>query len=92
MSDLTFFQCDAVGVDGTTRVAVQRRPEGTYEARVGIALLGVTNVPIASLRDANPFDPDFPDNYARGEGATETAALEALKRSLRETANMLWEV
>ena len=85
----TFINCAIIGVSGTTRVAVQRRPDGKLAARVGIALLGTTQVPIEALRDANPFDDDFPDNYAEGVGATEAEALTDLKRACREIADGL---
>lgn len=86
---LTFINCATIGVSGTTRVAVQRRPDGQIEARVGIALLGTTQVPVESLKDMNPFDDDFPDNYAGGVGATEAEALAALKQNCREIADGL---
>jgi hypothetical protein len=89
-SPYTFFQCDHIGVAGTTPVVVRRHGDGTYEARVGIALMGLTNMPLNELANANPFDDDFYDNYANGHAATERAAIEALKRDMKSLADTLW--
>lgn len=61
-----------------------------WEARVGIALLGVSNRPVEALRDACPFDDDFNDNFARGTGQTEEASLEALRARMESLAESLW--
>ena len=88
---IRFFQCENIGVSGTTPVAVQMRDDGLFEARVGIALLGYTNMTKEALELCNnPFDPNFHDNYAVGIGRTEGQAIEKLKQDMKETADSLW--
>jgi hypothetical protein len=59
-----------------------------WEARVGIAILG-DSAP-TTTRESNPFDRDFRDNFARGFGTSEDAAIVALKLDLKRTADSLW--
>lgn len=84
------YQCSHIGVSGTTQVHVKRLQNGTYEARVGIAILGSTNMPWDDLKGANPFDDSFQDNFAVGIGDTEEAALSDLKSDMAKTADTLW--
>jgi hypothetical protein len=90
--DFAFFQCDHIGVAGTTRVVVKQHPDGAYEARVGVAIMGGTNMKAEDLENANPFDkpPAFYDNYASGVGDTREAAIEAMKVDMRSIADSLW--
>lgn len=88
----TVYQCDHIGVAGTTKLYVQKHDDGTYEARIGIAIMGTTNMEWDELKSANPFDATFRDNYAAGKGATEEGAIAALKRDMRETADSLWNI
>lgn len=88
----TIYPCDHIGVAGTTKLFVQKHDDGTYEARIGIAIMGTTNMEWDELENANPFDADFHDNYADGKGATEEEAIAALKRDMRETADSLWSI
>lgn len=90
MSDeFTAFLCTSIGVAGTTRVFV-RKVADHYVARVGIAIMGSTNRKDEDLKDADPFDEHFNDNYAEGTGNTEAEAIEDLKRDIRETSETLW--
>lgn len=79
-------QCSSMGVSGTTDVHVRETAEG-YEARVGIALLGMVNNPGGP---DNPFHPEFNDNYASGVGATEEEAINAMKRDMQSISDSLW--
>lgn len=86
----SFFHCDCIGVAGTTPVVVRKHGDGTYEARVGIAIMGGTNMPLEELAGKNPFDDDFYDNYAQGHAATEEAAITAMKRDMRSIADSVF--
>lgn len=87
---VTVYRCSHVGVSGTTAVHLKRLPDGTYEARVGIAILGSTNMPWDDLKDANPFDDTFQDNFAVGVGASEEEAIADLKADIHKTADSIW--
>jgi hypothetical protein len=93
MSEETvLYQCSHIGVAGTTPVHVMRMADGTFKARVGIAIMGSTNMDEAGF-DAcghNPFHPEFRDNWAEGDGATEEEAIEALKSDMRQTSDSIW--
>ena len=86
-------QCSHIGVAGTTPVHVKRMDDGTFKARCGIAIMGATNMDEAGFEACghNPFHPEFYDNWAEGDGATEEEALAALKADMRQTADGLWE-
>lgn len=90
MSDYGCYVC-APGLSGTTPVTIQKTEAG-YEARMGIALFGYTNLDEEGLRKAqyNPFHEDFHDNYVSGKGATEEEAIEALKKDRHEMHESLW--
>lgn len=90
MSNITAFVCADVGVSGTTKVFVKETSPGEFEARVGIALLGITNMEAEKLKDANPFDEDFHDNYAHGVGKTQQEAIEEMKKDIGKIADSLW--
>mgnify|MGYP001586671138 FL=1 len=89
MSEVMAFTCRDIGVSGTTKVYVQQW-ETEFEARVGIALLGCTNMKDSELENANPFAQDFRDNYARGVGKTQEEALENLKKEVGRLSEMLF--
>lgn len=86
------FQCSHIGVAGTTPVHVRRMADGTFKARCGIAIMGSTNMDEAEFEACgyNPFHPEFQDNWAEGDGATEEEALANLKTDMRQTADSLW--
>jgi hypothetical protein len=96
---MNFYICQNVGVSGTTRVVTLKIQEGgrfgdsdvpdVWEARVGIAILGYSAP--TTTQESNPFDGDFQDNFARGFGTSEEAAVIALKLDLKRTADSLWE-
>ncbi len=92
MSDpeITAFHCTSIGVAGTTQVFVKKLADGTFEARVGIAILGGTNMKAEELEKANPFDESFRDNYATGTGKTQQEALDALVADMKKTSESLW--
>jgi len=87
---VTIHQCSHIGVAGTTAVHVKKLPDGTYEARVGIAIMGYTNMSLDALEFANPFDDTFQDNFAQGLGTTEEAALTDLRADMNKTADSIW--
>lgn len=89
MDEYTVFNCSTIGVAGTTKVFVRKVGE-QFVARVGIAILGSTNMKAAELVDANPFDDSFEDNYAEGIGATQEAALLDMKRDMGDIAESIW--
>jgi hypothetical protein len=88
--NIVAFHCTSIGVAGTTRVFVKEIGPMKFEARVGIAIMGSTNRNDDGLALANPFDEDFHDNYAKGEGATRELALEALKLDMKKIADDIW--
>lgn len=89
------FECAHVGVAGTTKVHVHHvqtargKVRDIFEARVGIAIMGVTANPKTN-EDSDPFSSSFRDNYARGFGTTEEEALEALREDIKTTTDSLW--
>ncbi len=89
--NLTVFQCSHIGVSGTTPVIVrQTGPE--CEARMGFALFGSSNMSDAEFEACgfNPFHDDFHDNYVRGMGASQDAAIAALKVELDQLSESIW--
>lgn len=89
---ITYYHCDShMGVSGTTRLAIKKHSNG-YEARIGIALLGSTNMDEEDFRACNydPFHPEFHDNYATGIGRTEEQAIERLKADMNSIADSIW--
>jgi hypothetical protein len=93
MSDeIKVYHCQHIGVAGTTAAHVKRKDDGTYEARIGIALMGATNMDEEGFKACNydPFHERFYDNYAAGDGATEEEAIAAMKADMRSLANSLW--
>lgn len=90
--EIVVHKCSHIGVAGTTPVHVKRMEDGTYVARVGIAIMGSTNMDDAGFEACgyNPFHHEFYDNFAEGRGATESDALEELKADMHQTADSLW--
>ena len=91
------FVCDNIGIAGTTPVMVKenetRVPEHReFEARMGIALMGQTNMDEAGFAKANndPFNYHFHDNYVRGVGKTKEEAVENMKLDAKEMTASLW--
>jgi hypothetical protein len=87
-----YFVDTNIGVSGTTRLAIRKNPDGTYEARMGMAIMGTTNMDEEGFRkaDYDPFHELFHDNYCKGVGPTEEAALAALKLDVKGLADSLW--
>lgn len=86
------FQCSHIGVSGTTPVHVKQLEDGTFKARVGIAVMGFTNMDESGFEACghNPFHPEFNDNWAEGTGPTEEAAIAAMKAEMRDLADSMW--
>lgn len=91
--DIKVYHCEHIGISGTTDVHVQKT-EDRYEARMGIALFGMTNMDAEGfeLCNSNPFHPKFHDNYVSGKGVTEEEAIENIKNDMKETHKGLWEI
>ena len=89
---MTGIACENIGVNGTTPVHIIQHDDGTFEARVGIAIMGSTNMDEQGFLKCgyNPFHEDFHDNYACGTGKTKEEAIEALKKDISDTTNSLW--
>lgn len=85
--------CENIGVSGTTKCHVIQAKNGEYEARIGIAIMGSTNMNDKQFKEAeyNPFHDKFRDNYAYGIGETEELAITAMKNNMRSIANSLWD-
>lgn len=83
--------CQNVGVSGSTPCVVRQTGE-EFEARMGIALLGDTQMSEDEFKkcDYNPFHDDFNDNFVSGKGDTEQEAIEAMKLDLKKMTDMLW--
>lgn len=90
----TAFLCSALGISGTTKVFVRETVNDNYDpmftARMGIAVFGVTQRKDPGLSEANPFDPDFGDNFAEGIGNTEIQALADLKQDVDDLSKTLF--
>ena len=83
--------CSHVGVSGTTDVVTRQNSNGTWEARVGVSMIGTTNMEWEDIeRINNPFSDEWEDNFARGTGATEAEAIDALKKDVQSLADSLW--
>lgn len=89
-NEVQIFTCGHIGVAGTTDVHVTKISADEYQARVGIALIGSTNMSEEELEGANPFDDTFHDNYASGNGATVEAAIAAMKLDMNKISDSLW--
>lgn len=88
---IRYYECSHIGVSGTTGIAIRKTPEG-FEARMGFALMGQTNMNEEEFRacDYNPFHEEFHDNYVKGTGATEEEAMAAMKNDLHDISESLW--
>lgn len=89
--ETTRFKCEHIGVAGTTDVHVKKLPDGKFEARCGIAIMGSTQMDEAGFKASNydPFHDKFYDNFACGIGATEAESLEALKTDMKSTSDCI---
>lgn len=86
-----YIACSTPGMAGTTPLMVKKTEDG-FEARRGFALFGSTNMSDEQFKacDYNPFHEDFHDNYHRGIGETEEAAVEALKKDASDMYEHIW--
>lgn len=82
------------GCSGTTPVWIRVDRDGSFEARVGFALMGMTNMEESEFEACgyNPFHPEFRDNYAIGKGSSEEEALADLESEMKKTGDSLWAI
>lgn len=76
----------STAIKGITNLVIQKQlinNEWLYVARIGIAILGSVN--FEQCINANPFDPDYHDNYIEGKGLTKE---EAINNILSEQENL----
>lgn len=92
--EITLYKCTNIGVAGTTDVHVKKLPDGKFEARCGVAIMGATNMDEAGFKACNydPFHSEFYDNTAFGIGTTEAEALDALRADMSSIAVSLWAI
>ena len=92
-SKATGFICENIGVSGTTPCRVRECADG-YEARMGFALMGATNMDEDGFKaaDYDPFHEKFYDNYASGKGKTVEEAIESMKKDLKDMGDSLWAI
>lgn len=92
MTESTIFLCKNIGVSGSTDCHVKELPEGKFEARMGFAVMGMTQMDEADFERCahNPFHEEFFDNYASGIGDTQEAAIAEMKKHLNEIDEGLW--
>ena len=104
--DYSFFHCKDIGIAGTTPVVIKElsdkeRTQGLkagdtrrkkYEARMGVAIMGATNLNEKQMRLAefNPFHDKWYDNYASGFGNTHEEAIADLKKDKAKLAESLF--
>lgn len=90
-NEIRCYICPTPGLSGTTPVTIKKSPEG-FEARMGFALFGSTNMDEDGFRAAqyNPFHDLFHDNFASGKGTTEQEAIDALKKEIADIHESLW--
>jgi hypothetical protein len=81
-----------IGLNGTTPVVVTEI-DGKFEARVGIALFGSTNMTEEQMdaADRNPFSDRWMDNFCRGTGATKEEAIAALEKDFDSLYESIWD-
>lgn len=80
-----------LGVRGTTPIVIKVTHctiSAEYEARMGFAIMGSVN--FDECIDANPFDPNFCDNYVSGRGNSREEAINNLKKELRGNSDALF--
>lgn len=77
----------ALAFSGTTKIHI-RFQDGQYEARVGFAVMGHTNMDEWEYQacGCNPFHPDFNDNYASGVAPTRRKALYLLVCEMKDNS------
>lgn len=80
-----------IGLNGTTPVTV-KEIDGKFEARVGIALFGSTNMTEEQMDAAgrDPFSEKWMDNFCRGVGETRDDAIAALQKDYETLYESIW--
>lgn len=83
--------CSNIGVSETTSHRMKYDGE-QYEVRVGIAILGMSDMNDDEMREArfDPFHENWHDNYASGKGSTKDEAVENMHKDIKEIADSLW--
>lgn len=91
MSNEILFECENIGCNGSTPVFILESATG-FEARMGIALFGQTNMDEQGFKDCNnnPFHEKFYDNFVRGFGKTKEMAIANMKKDQTSMADSLW--
>lgn len=89
------FICHSPGLAGTTPLTIQHSAGlgwERFEARMGVAIFGTSNLDEEGFEAAqfNPFHDLFHDNYVQGDGPTQEAAIDALKKDHRDMHESLW--
>lgn len=81
-----------MGIASTTPVHVKQHDDGSFEARCGFSLMGVTNMSEKEFAacDYNPFHKKFHDNYSTGKGEDAEKAIANLKTNMKDMADSLW--
>ena len=83
-----FIACTCIGVAPMGDIWMRRRGE-LWEARQHVAIMGGSDEDCAA-EGKNPFGDDFTANHARGVGATQKAAIEALVKDRKSMADGLF--
>lgn len=88
----TQFICKNIGISGTTPCHVRKIADDQFEARMGFALMGATNMDEEGFKNCNydPFHPEFYDNFCSGTGPTPEDAVEAMKKDMSDIGQSLW--
>ena len=81
-----------MGISATTDRVIHRLDDGRYEARIGVSIMGSTNMNESEFKacNYNPFHDEFRDNYAVGVGITEAEAIQAMEKDGNNMAESLW--
>jgi len=87
----SMFVTRSVGIAGA-QPYIKKLPDGKFEARMAVAILGGFNMKDADLERIkyNPFHADFNDNFVSGIGDTEEEAVKAMNQDASDMADSLW--
>lgn len=83
-----FIACTSIGVAGGGDIWMRRRGD-LWEARQHVVIMG-GDLCDAEADGKSPFDESFTANYARGVGATQKVAIEALVKDRKSKADSLF--
>lgn len=88
--DIGVFICKDIGTAGITDVHMRENQDGTFTARMGIALMGSVNND--KSYGANPFDETFHDNFCEGTAKTKEEAVEKMVEDKKSICDSIWAV